>query len=88
MFLRVDSWGTQSNTRGLLDYFRQSEIENLGMSSLRDEDICGFDVAVDDASSVSGVERVCDLDAEIERCLCQAASLRFDASASCRPEIP
>src|SRR5205807_1448373 len=45
----------------------QSEIENLGLAALRDEDIRGCDVAVDDALGVRHVQCVRDLNAEIEQ---------------------
>ena len=48
-------------------YFRQAEVENFGVLAFGDEDICGLDVAVDDASGVGRVERVGDFDAQRER---------------------
>ena len=58
-----------SRWRGLvpcldLVYLGQPEIQNLGMAALADKDVGGFDVAVDDALGVGGVERVRDLDRE------------------------
>src|ERR1019366_10410113 len=41
--------------------FRQTKVENLGVPALRHEYVRGLDIAVDDASSVSGVERVGDV---------------------------
>ena len=46
---------------------RQSEIKNLGMATLGDEDVCRLDVAVDNTFSVSGVERVGDIDCNRSR---------------------
>jgi hypothetical protein len=43
----------------------QPEVQNLGMATLGDENVGGLDVSVDDASSVSGVERVGNLDGEL-----------------------
>src|ERR1700674_4701029 len=43
---------------------RQSEVQNLGVSPFRDEDIRGLDVPVDDASGMSGIQRVGDLNPE------------------------
>src|ERR1035438_2255300 len=34
------------------------------MSTLRDKDVCGFDVAVDNALGMCSVQRVCNLDGE------------------------
>src|SRR5205809_5352506 len=47
--------------------FRQPEIQNLGLATLRHEDVCGFDVPVDDAPGVCRVQCVGDLNAEIEQ---------------------
>ncbi len=47
---------TAKNRRDL----RQSKIENLRVSSFRDENVGRFDVSVDDAFSVSGIEGVGD----------------------------
>jgi len=44
--------------------FRQAEIENLGVAALGHKDVGGFDVAVDDALGMRGVEGVGDLNAE------------------------
>ena len=46
---------------------RQPEIKNLGMSALRDEDVCGLDVAMDNASSVCCIEPVADVNGEREK---------------------
>ena len=59
---------------------RQSEIQNLGVSALGDEDVGGLDVAVDDALRMRGVERVGDLDAQIEH--------RFDLQRLARDAVP
>jgi len=40
--------------------FRQAEIENLGVAALGHKDVGGFDVAVDDALGMRGVEGVGD----------------------------
>ncbi len=45
---------------------RQSEIKNLGVTTLGDEDVCRLDVAVDDSLYMGGVERVRDLDGKRE----------------------
>src|SRR5271168_35302 len=47
--------------------FGQSEIEQLGLAALGDENVRRLDVAVDDSLGMSGFERVGDLNAEIEK---------------------
>ena len=47
-----------------LRHFRQPEIQNLCMPALGDEDVGGFDVAVDDTFGVSGIERIGNLDSK------------------------
>ena len=54
---------------GLTDDLRQPEIQNLRLSSIRDEDVRGLDVAVDDALRVGRVQSIGDLDAKIEHSL-------------------
>ena len=44
-----------------MGHFRQTEIENLGVASFGDKNISGLDVSMNDALSVSGVQRVGDL---------------------------
>ena len=38
--------------------FRQTEIENLGVAAIGDENVGGLDVAVDDSLAVRGIERI------------------------------
>ncbi len=45
----------------------QAEIENLGLAALRDEDVGRLDVAMYDPAGVCRVERVGDLDGDIEQ---------------------
>ena len=52
-----------------IDHFSQSKIQNLGVTSLGDEDIRGLDVAMDDALGVRGVEGVGDFNGEREHSL-------------------
>src|SRR2546428_7714847 len=45
---------------------RQSEVEDLGLPALGDQDVRGFDVPMDDASRVRGIQGVRDLGGEDE----------------------
>ena len=45
----------------------QSEIQNLGVSTLGDEDICRLDVAMDNALGVGCLERVRNVDAQCQQ---------------------
>src|SRR4029077_10627083 len=44
------------------DTYRQSEIENLGRSPFRNENVGGLDVTMNDSLAVRGIERVGHLD--------------------------
>src|SRR5215813_15330903 len=69
MLLYVESGAADvANRLGLKTDFGQPEIENLRLTSIRNEDVCWFDVPVDDPFRVCGVKAVCDLDAEVEHC--------------------
>ena len=69
--------------------FGQSEVENLGMPALGDEDVRGLDVAMNDAFGVRGIQRVGNLDGQVESSVSiSRAGRRCDASACHRPEIP
>ena len=46
--------------------FGEAEVENFRAATLGDENVCGLDVAVNDASVVSGVEGVGAVDADFE----------------------
>src|SRR5450631_1055963 len=47
----------------------ESEVEDFDLPARREEDIGGFYVAVDDAFGVGGVERVGELNAEVEQAI-------------------
>ena len=66
MLLRVDGGGTHGYARWLHSNFRESEVEKLGMPTLRDEDVGRLDVPMNYANGMGGVECIRDLDAEIE----------------------
>src|SRR5579864_6526379 len=44
----------------------QSEVKNFGLPARRNENVRGLDIAMNDALAVSGVERIGNLDAEVE----------------------
>src|SRR4029077_18593888 len=48
-------------------HFCKPEVQNLSVSALRDKNVRGLDITVDDAGSVSGVERVGDVDGDGEK---------------------
>jgi len=45
-------------------HFGQSEVENLGVSTLRYEDVCGLNVTVNDTFCVRCIERFSNLDSQ------------------------
>ena len=47
--------------------FGEAEVEDFGMIAFGDEDVGGFDIAMDDALGVSGVESVGNFDGEREK---------------------
>ena len=46
--------------------FRQTKIQNLGVSAIGDENVGRLDVTVDDALRVRGIKRVGDLHAQVQ----------------------
>jgi hypothetical protein len=42
-------------------HLRRTEVQNLGLFSLRYEDVCGLEVPVNDASRVGSIQRIRDL---------------------------
>src|SRR5579863_2647014 len=46
--------------------FGEAEIENFGVAAFGHEDVCGLDIAVNDAFGVGGVEGVRDFDSQVE----------------------
>ena len=44
----------------------KAEVENLGVAALGHEDVCGFDVTMDDAFGVSGVKRIGHFDGHVQ----------------------
>ena len=49
-------------------YFRQPEVQNLGVATLGDENIGRFNVAVNDSRGVSSVESICNLNGKRKKC--------------------
>src|SRR6266478_7971411 len=66
MFLRFDGRVAHSNALRLRGDLSQSEIENLRLTSIRDEDVRWLDVPMDDALRMCRVESVGNLNAQIE----------------------
>src|SRR6266704_2726975 len=66
MLLRADGRVAYSNALPLRGDFSQSEIENFCLTSIRHEDIGGLNVPMDDTLSVCRIQRICDLDSQIE----------------------
>ena len=52
---------------GRRSHLGEAEIEHFHVIARADEDVGGFDVAVDDARGMRGVQRVGDLDAHVEQ---------------------
>ena len=50
--------------------FGQAEVKNLGVTSLRDEDIGRFDIAMNDAFGVRRIEGVSNLNGEGQKEVC------------------
>src|ERR1700675_3217687 len=69
MFLGLDGRGVQGNALWLHRHFRETEVENLRLTSIRHEDVRGLDVPMDYSLRVCGIEGIGELDAQIEhRC--------------------
>ena len=67
----------------------KTEIEDLDVTARSDEDVRGLDVAMDDAGGMRGVQRVGNLDPDVdERIQARAGRRRADPSASCPPGTP
>jgi len=66
MFLGLDGRGAHGNALRLEGDLRQPKIENLRLTSIRDEDVRGLDVAVDYAFGVRSIQRIGNRDAQIE----------------------
>ena len=58
--------------------FRQAEIENFGLDATRHKNIRRLDVAMNDTFCMRGIERVGDLDSEVEH-LVECERLLADA---------
>src|ERR1035438_7432720 len=66
MLLGLDGRGAHGNALRLEGDFRQPEIENLRLTSIRDEGVRGLDVPMDDSLRMCRIESICDLDSQIE----------------------
>ena len=52
------------DSAGHREHFRQPKIQNLCVPALSDKDVGGFDITVDDAFGVSGIESVGNFDSQ------------------------
>jgi len=61
--------GAHGFQRGLAfrNQLRQPEIQDLGLTPVGDKEVCGFDVTMEDMLPVGGVERVGDLNGDVEQ---------------------
>src|ERR1019366_5783340 len=66
MFLGLDGRGAQGNALRLEGDLRQPKIENLRLTSIRDEDVGRLDVAVGYAFGVRSVQGIGNLNAQVE----------------------
>jgi hypothetical protein len=46
---------------------RKTKVKNLSLATFRDENVGGFDVAMDDALGVCDAEPICNLDANVQK---------------------
>ncbi len=80
--------------RRFLAELRDTEVEQLGLPSFRDEDVRRLDVSVNDALGVRGIERVGELAANVQDLLkrqgmpMDAAAKRFALEQLHRDEVP
>ena len=64
---------------------RDSEVENLGVATLGDKDVGGLDVPMNDASGMSGVERIGDLDRQAQQGFGFQRTVRRSDASGLRP---
>jgi hypothetical protein len=62
----IDGTGCTGESFAIGD-FGEAEVEDFGMAALGDENVCGFDVAMNDAFGVGSIEGVGNLNGEIEQ---------------------
>src|SRR5207245_5031161 len=66
VLFRIDGRGAHANALRFQRDFREPEIQNFRLTSIRNEDVRWLDVSMDDALRMCCIERVGNLDAEIE----------------------
>ena len=66
VLLRADGRVADGNGFRFQGHFCQPKVQNLRLTSVRDEDVRWFDVPVDDSFRMCGIESIGDLDAQIE----------------------
>ena len=65
MLLCVEGRGVLLHSRDWFEReFGQAEVEDLGVTPIRDKDVRGLDIAMNDAFGVRGIERIGDLDTQ------------------------
>jgi hypothetical protein len=55
---------------GFFDSLRlpgQSEVEYLGMATLRDKNVCGFHITMNDALRMSGIKRIGNVNGNLQQ---------------------
>src|SRR4029077_4308889 len=68
MLLDVDGRGCGIRSRYWFGReFRQTKVEDFGVAKIRDEDVGGFNVTMNDSFGGRGIERFGDLDAQREQ---------------------
>ena len=68
--------GYLAGRTGMKSNLGQPEVQNLGMSTLGNKDICRLDVAMNDPLGVGGVERIGDLNRQTEQYIGKRRSMR------------
>ncbi len=65
---------------GQSHYFRQTEVEHLGVAPRCDQNVVGLDVPMNESDCVRRLERICYLDANVEQHRQRQCSASLDVS--------
>jgi hypothetical protein len=68
VLLQLHGRGAQGYTLVLKCDLRKSEVQNLCLPSIRYEDVRGLDVPVNNSVGIGCIQRVCNLDSQIQNC--------------------